>query len=292
MTTATVTLEPQNIAAAVQSLQAEFAKADMLGVETVSKGGDLHVKMAISRLSRYQFAFGHGHCSWRTPKKKVVIRSRGFSVEQHTDHKAFHLVFKRAHSEPESAPSKKGSPIRKIFFQRSLRAIQELQGLDEKKLAEAVQAPTDCSVLVAVLNTEEALASIRTHDPLAGARLRGLEAKRKLMEAEGGALSSEQVANLLHVTRQAVDKRRKEGKLLGVELGRKGFRYPVWQFSLSDLEPVLGALRGRDTWEQISFFLNPSALLEDRTPVEVLQEGKRDVSAVLRAASAYGEQGA
>jgi len=42
----------------------------------------------------------------------------------------------------------------------------------------------------------------------------------------------------------------------------------------------------------LTFFLNPSPLLEDRTPLEVIEEGKRDIDDVLRAASVYGEQGA
>jgi len=91
-------------------------------------------------------------------------------------------------------------------------------------------------VLVSALQTEEALASIRARDPLAGARVRGLEAKRKLLEGEGGTISSAEAAKLLRVTRQAVDKRRKEGKLLGLEFGRKGFRYPTWQFGLPKVE--------------------------------------------------------
>jgi hypothetical protein len=79
---------------------------------------------------------------------------------------------------------------------------------------------------------------------------------------------------------------------LGVEVGKKGFRYPAWQVGLPHLEEVLQALGDRDSWEKIAFFLNPSALLRDRTPLEVLREGKRDINEVLRAASAYGEQGA
>lgn len=295
MSTATVRLEPKNISATVQSLKVEFANANLSGVETIAKGGAVYVKMPIARLYHFQFACGREQVTWRTLKKKVVVQVKGFSVEQHTDEKAFYVVFKAFKTEAdESGPGadKKASPIRKIFFQRSLRAIEELQALDEKKLAEAVQAPTDCSVLVSALNTEEALAGIGARDPLAGARVRGLEAKRKLIEAEGGALDSAQVAKLVRITRQAVDKRRKEGKLLAVELGRKGFRYPAWQFGLSDLGPVLAALRGRDSWEQLTFFLNPSPLLNDWTPLEVLQEGKRDTGDVLRAASVYGEQGA
>jgi hypothetical protein len=77
-----------------------------------------------------------------------------------------------------------------------------------------------------------------------------------------------------------------------VEVGKKGFHYPAWQIGLPHLEEVLKALGDRDNWEQIAFFLNPSALLEDRTPLEFLQEGKRDIDVVLRAAASYGEQGA
>lgn len=198
------------------------------------------------------------------------------------------MAFRVPPTEAHAKIFKNTSAIRHIFFQRSLRAIEELQSLDEKTLAEAVQAPTDYSVLLSALNAEEALTSIRAHDPLAGARLRGLEAKRKLVEAEGGALSTAQIASALQISRQAVDKRRKERKLLGVEVGKKGFRYPAWQVGLPHLE----ALGDRDSWEQIAFFLKPSALLEDRTPLDILQEGRHDIDDVLRAASVYGEQGA
>lgn len=52
-------------------------------------------------------------------------------------------------------------------------------------------------MLVSALKTEEALAIIRTQDPLAGARLRGVEGKRKLVQAEGGALSTAEVARAI-----------------------------------------------------------------------------------------------
>ncbi len=287
MSTDVVTLEPANISAAVQSLKAEFANANLAGVETTARGRTVHVRMPIARLSTDRFACESEHVSWRTREREIVIQAKGFAIEQHTDGKAFHLVFKT-----RPAAGEKANPVRRIFLQRSLRAIEQLQGLEESKLAEAVQAPTDYSVLISALKSEEALASLRAADPLAGARVRGLEAKRRLLEAEGGAVSSAEAARLLGITRQAVDKRRKEGKLLGVELGRKGFRYPAWQFGLSHFEPVLAALRGRDSWEQITFFLNPSPLLEDRTPLEALQQGKCEIGDLLRAASVFGEQGA
>lgn len=291
MATTTVTLEPQNIAASVQSLKAEFARASLSDVKTTTRRGAVHVEIPFARLSDYQFSYACDQCFWRTPTKKVIIDFKGFVVEQQAHNKFFYVIFRLPRSPLKTAAVKKTSLIRNIFLQRSMRAVEDLQSLDEKKLAEAVQAPTDYSVLLAALNTEEALASIRAHDPLAGARLRGLEAKRRLVEAEGGSLSSAQIAKSLQITRQAVDKRRKEGKLLGVELGKKGFRYPAWQIDLPNLERVLDALEGRDSWEQLSFFLNPSALLDDRPPLEVMREGKYDIAEILRAASVYGEQG-
>ena len=184
------------------------------------------------------------------------------------------------------------SRIREIFVTRSLRAIQGLKSLDEESLAKAVVAPTDYGVLVAALSTDEALVSIRTHDPLAGARLRGLDAKRRLIESEGGSLSSSEAAEILHVSRQAVDKRRKEGKLLALELGKKGYYYPSWQFGLQGLEEVLIALGDRDAWEKLSFFLNPNALLRDRTPLELLRVGNEHIKDVIKAAGSYVEHGA
>lgn len=290
MATTTITLEPQNIAASVQSLNMEFAKASLSDIKTTTKRGAVHVGIPIGRLSDVQFSYFCDYCLWKTPKKKVVVEYKGFTVEQQTHDRIFYVTFRLLKTQLHTGAVKKASPIRNIFWHRSMRAVEELQSLDEKKLAEAVQAPTDVSVLLTALSTEEALASIRAHDPLAGARLRGLEAKRKLVEAEGGSLSSARIARALKITRQAVDKRRKQGKLLGIELGKKGFRYPAWQIDLPDLDNVLAALQGRDAWDQLSFFLNPNALLKDRTPLEVMQEGRHDIADVLRAASTFGEQ--
>jgi hypothetical protein len=200
-------------------------------------------------------------------------------------------IFRRSGAPQGAGPAKKRNHIREAFFRRSLRAIEELQAIDERKLAEAVQAPTDYSVLVSALTSDEALATIRARDPLAGARLRGIEAKRQLLEAEGGSLSSAEAAKLLKISRQAVDKRRREKRLLGVELGKKGYRYPTWQFGLRNLEDVLNALDDRDEWEKLNFFLNPSDLLDDRTPLDVLQAGKGELTDVINAAASYSEHG-
>src|ERR1700722_4031043 len=125
----------------------------------------------------------------------------------------------------------------------------------------------------------------------AGACLRGSEAKPKILEAEGDLLPSPPAAKLLKISRQAVDKRRRENKLLGLNLGKKGYHYPSWQFDLRGLEQVLTALGGRDPWEKLSFFLNPSGILDDHTPLTVLRGEKDNLTDIVKAAGSYGEQG-
>jgi hypothetical protein len=291
MSTTTIALEGNNMAACAQSLRAGFLKAKLSDVKTSSAKGAVHIQMPIARLAAYQFACADAYCSWATPHGKLVVEVKGFSVEQKAKKKTLMLVIRHSLPKSGTGPSRKTNPIREVFFRRSLRAIEELQAMDEGNLAEAVQAPTDYSVLVSALTSEEALASIRGRDPLAGARLRGIEAKRKLLEAEGDPLTSAQAAKLLRISRQAVDKRRRENKLLGLELGKKGYHYPSWQFDVRGLEQVLTALDGRDQWEKLSFFLNPSGLLGDRTPLTVLRGEKDNLTDIVNAAVSYGEQG-
>jgi hypothetical protein len=291
MSTTTIALEGNNMAACAQSLRAGFLKAKLSDVKTSSAKGAVHIQMPIARLAAYQFACADAYCSWATPHGKLVVEVKGFSVEQKAKKKTLMLVIRHSLPKSGTGPSRKTNPIREVFFRRSLRAIEELQAMDEGNLAEAVQAPTDYSVLVSALTSEEALASIRGRDPLAGARLRGIEAKRQLLGAEGDPLTCAQAAKLLRISRQAVDKRRRENKLLGLELGKKGCHYPSWQFDLRGLEEVLTALDGRDPWEKLSFFLNPSATLGDRTPLTALRGAKDKLADIVNAAVSHGEQG-
>ncbi len=290
MSTRTLTLQPENLRASAQLLNAEFLRAKLQGVETVAAKGSFQVKMDIDRLRGYRFAFDAGRYSWTTAKQRIVLQANHFDIEQRLKGKTFLIEFK-VRTEAKHPAIKKSDRVREIFYRRSLRAIEDLQHIDQEQLIKAVQAPTDYSVLLSALSADEALATNRTADPLAGARLRGLAAKRSLLESEGGTLASAEVAQLLGISRQAVDKRRGEGRLLAVQLGRKGYRYPVWQFGLKGMDKALRALEHRDVWDQLSFFLNPSAALEDRTPLDVLQAGEKNLPAVLKAASAYGEQG-
>lgn len=140
----------------------------------------------------------------------------------------------------------------------------------------------------------EVAAAIRNQSPLAMARLRGIAAKRRTLTEDGGLLSAEKVGEILTMSRQAVEKRRKAGRLIGVSLGRRGFGYPAWQFSergtLPGLETVLDAPRPHDAWTKLVFFTSANAATGGKKPLDVLRSG--NVDKVMAAARTYGEQGA
>ena len=122
----------------------------------------------------------------------------------------------------------------------------------------------------------------------------GIRAKNKLLEKEGGVITSSKVAEFLGVSRQAVDKRRKQGKLLAVSLDKRGYFYPLWQFSeegvIPGFERVMNILKDYDPWMKVIFLLNVNHYLDNHSPLEKLREG--DLDKVFNAAEAAGEQGA
>ena len=139
----------------------------------------------------------------------------------------------------------------------------------------------------------EMLSKLSAADPLVSARLRGLQAKRQLLSGEGEPLSSSDVGNILGISRQAVDKRRSQGQLIAVTLGkRRGYAYPLFQFVdgqvISGLVEVLTALISKDGWSQILFFLTGDIQLQGDRPIDQLKQG--NIDAVVSAATNYGRQ--
>ena len=186
-------------------------------------------------------------------------------------------------------------PIRTAFLARALNALARLTPeLGDEVLGDAAGAESDYGVLLRALASPGALGPLAQDDPLAGARLRGLAFRAEILQREGGTLSADQVATHLGLSRQAVDKRRRAGKLIGLSLGRRGYAYPAWQLGLEGvlpgLEATLTSLNVHDPWMRAAFFLSGDPRLDGATPLEGLRRG--NVEAVRRAASAYGEHGA
>ena len=181
--------------------------------------------------------------------------------------------------------------IKTVFLVRAFRALIAL--VEGVPVEEATAAPTDYDLLLTLLQQPEALQALPSMDPLASSRLRGLMAKKQLLVAEGGCMSSTEVAEILGISRQGVDKRRNNSKLIGLPKGRT-YVYPAWQFgegeTLSGLEEVLNYLNVRDPWMQTAWMLNGNSRLEGKSPLEVLRAGNRE--AAINAAEIYGEQGA
>ena len=193
------------------------------------------------------------------------------------------------------ALSVRGDGLREALLARWVAAATEaLQRVPTPRLGEAAAASTNVQAVLRVLEAPEMVDRTDPEQILAGARARGLEARQQLLDAEGGAWTVDQVASHLGLSRQAVDKRRKAGKLLALTVGRRGYLYPLWQFArrgvLPGWEIILRELAAHDPWAQVIFMLSPSDRLGDQRPLDALRDGRIDE--VKAAASAFGEHGA
>lgn len=220
----------------------------------------------------------------------VLVEAKHYAVE-HSRSKTLDWL---SPSEPTIPADLLKDPVRQVAAKRSLRAlIRILRNATAHGLEEAASQSSDIAVVVRTLEQPEAIEALEAEDPFATARLRGVRERERLLSEEGGTWSVEQVAKHLQLTRQAINRRRKQGTLLGLGAGRHGFRYPAWQFArkgtIEGLEQVLAALRHLDPWMQQAFMLSKNARLKEKRAIDVTRNG--DIAAVVRAASTFGEHG-
>lgn len=93
----------------------------------------------------------------------------------------------------EFVSSRKDAKV--IFLTRAIRALVTL--VKEVPVEEATAASSDYDLFLALLHQPEVMQAFPSRDPLAEARIQGLMAKRQLLEAEGGCISSPEVAKVL-----------------------------------------------------------------------------------------------
>lgn len=188
------------------------------------------------------------------------------------------------------------SPLRNALAERLMRVARRLAGrLSEEDAARAVSAASDMDALAVAL----AVAPLEPEpaDPaVVAAYARGRAAREELLNAEGGVASADEIAKLLGgISRPAVDKARKAGRLLALR-ERGDWLYPRWQVHrgaiLEGLPSVLAELEAgeHDTWAKMIFFLETDTERDGESPLEALRAGRQEVA--LRAARAYGEHGA
>ncbi|TFF21867.1 hypothetical protein E3C22_14455 [Jiella endophytica] len=120
--------------------------------------------------------------------------------------------------------------------------------------------------------------------------------QRADLVAAGGTYDLSEVRELFGaISRQAIDKKARDGSLLAVPGPGNSRRYPTLQFSddgslVQGLRQVRAALPTTDPWAVLNFLVNPDPRLGGRAPIALLHGG--EVAIVVEAAKRMGEQGA
>jgi hypothetical protein len=123
---------------------------------------------------------------------------------------------------------------------------------------------------------------------------RGALARKRLEQAEGGAIAAEDVADLLGLSRQGIDYLRKTKRIVAWRLAGGKWHYPVWQFHDGRVRPgiseCLQELPSNDPWSHMIFFLSPRESLSGRRPLDLILSG--DVSNAIAVARRHQRHGA
>lgn len=167
-------------------------------------------------------------------------------------------------------------PLRRAILTRFLRAAgSALSAANTGTLTKAASADSDLTAVLATLEASLPDADSATDEEvIARSQLGGLDARQQVLEAEG-------------------DLRRRNHRLIGLPVGRHGYRYPAWQLGPVGIWPwvpqVIHALAPHDPWQQVFFLLSPHPDLEGETPLHALGAGRIDeVVALARTYAAYG----
>jgi len=188
------------------------------------------------------------------------------------------------------------SAVQSIFLQRATHAIEHLASHATKAtLAEAVAAPTDAGTLIRVLIDTAVLGdAVAELDPEAVDLAKQIEHCDALLRRAGGTYTATEVARLLGITRQAVDKRRQNGALLALRQG-SDWHYPRAQFhdrdTLPNLPEVVKGMAPTGPWVTLEFLITPDTVLLGLTPREALLKGGVALEQVMMSVRGYEGEG-
>ena len=185
---------------------------------------------------------------------------------------------------PVATPAEKDQDIEERIVKSIRSALRQVAGAAD---------PVNLAKLTGIAFRREFPVS-RTDNRLANAIARGITARQKLMEAEGGSLSAEEAAREIGISKPAILKRYQKGQLIAWREERQNAaRFPVWQFDdhkvLNGLEAVLKVLNAGsrlDDFGRMLFFQANMGFLGGRRPLDCLRAG--EVNKVLDAAKGYG----
>ena len=198
-----------------------------------------------------------------------------------------------------AAGARWASDLKEVLFARSAYALLALvREIPESVVRTALAAPTAIGSMARLVAEGAVLApGVEAGEPLAASYARSAERKRRVIERAGGVVGATEVGAMLGISRQAVDKRRGEGKLLAIKSPSGDYRYPSAQFTADGvvvprLREWLAACGWRNEWMQLQLLIGKPATLGGHTVCEALASGDvRLVEEALRVARTAGEQG-
>jgi hypothetical protein len=197
---------------------------------------------------------------------------------------------------PKAASGKHHNAIQDAFIRRTAHAIERLAAqADEATLVEAMAAPTDFGTLARIMVDFGAIGgAVAEIDPGAIDLAREIEHRLDVVRRAGGMLAAEEVGKLLNISRQAVDKRRRNKTLLGLRQGGD-WLYPRAQFheneTIPGLADVIRGLEQSGPWVTLEFLVTEDGVLDGLTPRAALLKGgePREQVATMARGHASGE---
>lgn len=133
-------------------------------------------------------------------------------------------------------------------------------------------------------------------DARSRALLRGKDIALHDIKAAGGAFTLDEVCQLMgRVSRQVIERRVREGRMLAVPGPSNRRVYPAIQFRadgqvLPGIKDLLQAVPTENPWAILNFLVNPDSHLDDRKPIDLLKAGQTEL--VVQAAANLASQGA
>lgn len=185
--------------------------------------------------------------------------------------------------------------MRRAFSRRLHEVVDGLaEAADAQTMEEVLSMADPVSGMVVAMQRAATAEAAAVRDPLTAARLRGLEARKRLIEDAGGLLRLSQAAERLGVTPQAVTGRRTRGTILAVPASNGEWLYPACQFGEHDLVPGIGAVlrafhEDVDPWTRLSVLLAGSSRFAGKTALDLLTAGRVDDARSI--AGTYGGKG-
>jgi ABC-type amino acid transport substrate-binding protein len=116
-------------------------------------------------------------------------------------------------------------------------------------------------------------------EALDAARARGAALKDEML-SDPDMLSTAGLAKRLRMSEEGVRLKRRRHEVLGIEVAKRGIRYPAWQVlpgrQILPGLPRLFAVLGDDPWRVFRFLQQHHAELRGKRAFEALQQGRVD----------------